>query len=88
MEAHHAPHADSHIRIRREVQIDLQHVEQHAKPEPQGDLREDTWLTDGEQRVGHRSTRIRQDSLLRQPDAEASRAIVDIVLRYLALIDL
>ena len=87
-EAHHAAHADGHVGIRREVQVDLQAEEQHAQPVTSRRLSSQAGIADGQQRIGNRSARVGQNGLFRQTDAEASHAVVDVVFSRTAFVNL
>jgi len=88
VEADHAAHADGHVRIRREVQVDLQREEQHAQQVCGCGLGKQGFRADGEQLVGNRRARVRKHGFLREANAEAPHAVVDVGARGLAVVDL
>ena len=86
VEAEHPAHADRHVGIGREVQIDLQHVGRRAEPALQHrealDRREVLRKERGvrgrggreQQLIGQRAAGVGQQRLLRQADREAAQA--------------
>lgn len=88
MEAAHQAHADGHIRIGGEVQIDLQHIGQAAQPNAQGwDARHGVRRC-GKQCVGNAGAAVGQDGFLRQTDGKPGDAPVDLAALDLPVQDI
>ena len=85
IEAHHLAHADGHIRIAREVEVDLEGVGRHAREAAD---KADGGGILGEQRVGKHAGRVGQEHLLAEAHAEQAQPLGETGQGGAAMIDL